>query len=398
MKTSSPHNNSRSGFALLAVMCFTAIILSFLAMVVFTTTQRTHTVNRLTNQIKAEMIAEAGCELGYSILSTDWDTRFTPEVFDFSESNGETGIKSGVIDQSQLKINVTTVGDNTAILRSPATSNGAIYTSIVSMQNIGGSDDDGDVLSGIAFEYAILCGGEFDFTGCGTILSPSGTAKFHSNGDMFLRGTTDALINLSSSTSITINNNVTVGGSLSAPELSYKASKVTIGGTTTETDVDIVEIPDIDFTPYYNYALENGEVYNGYMSTSSYTPNGGIIWVNGDVHISSHAVISGSIIATGDISISGSADIDPTKTAIALATRDGDINITSSGTITGLIYAKTGGLQHTANGNISGQIIVNGDIKKAGNSDIITTFASNVPSPPGGTTLTDFISVTAWQQ
>ena len=183
---------------------------------------------------------------------------------------------------------------------------------------------------------------------------------------------------------IKINNNVTVGGSVTAPDLSYKATKVTIGGTATEASVDIVEIPDIDLTPYYNYALAHGEVYNGFTTTTDINPNGGILWVNGDVHISSHSVVHGSIIATGDINMSGQVDINPTTCAFGLVSRDGDIQVTSSGTIYGLIYAKTGGLQHTANGEIRGQVIVNGDIKKAGNSDIMTSYATSVPAAPGG--------------
>lgn len=388
-------STAKSGFSLLAIMFLTAIIASFLSMTVYTSTQRVFTVKRLNEQTKAQMMAEAGCEWAYSILSTDWDARYTPSVFTASGAD-ESSFSS--IDPKEFQIGLTTIGDNTAILSSTGMCGSVTCVSIVSLQNVGGSDADGDVLSAEAFEYAILCGGDFDFSGCGAIASSSGNSTFHSNGDMSLRGATDALINLSSSTKISINNNVTVGGNVVAPNLSYKSGKVTIGGSATEAPVDIVEIPDIDLTPYYHWAVAHGEVHNGFSTTSSYTPDGGILWVNGDVHITGHAVISGSIIATGSITISGQADVEAAGTGFSLAARDGDINITSGGTITGLIYANTGGLKYTANGTINGQIIVNGDIKKAGNSDIMSAFTQIIPSPPGGTVTTDYIAVTAWQK
>jgi Tfp pilus assembly protein PilX len=401
MKKNHKYPPQKDGFALLLVLFFVAAMSTFLTMLAVSSSQRAFTTRRLTHGIKAQAIAEAGCEQAYAILSTNWAARYDPSAFTSADEDSQlssASVQSSSANNAKYQLNVVPVEDSAVLVTSTGTYNSATAVSIVSIQNIGGSDDNGDVLSGEAFEYAILCGGEFDFSGCGSIVSASGTAKFHANGDMFLRGNTDALINLTSSTSITINNNVTVGGDVTAPELSYKSKKVTFGGDAIETTVNVVEIPDIDLTPYYNWALEHDEVYDGFTCTSDLTPNGGILWVNGDVHISSHAVITGSIIATGDINMSGQVDVNPTDYSFSLVSRDGDIQITSSGTITGLIYAKTGGLQHTANGEIIGQVIVNGNIKKAGNSDIMTSFATYVPSPPSGSTTTDYIAITAWQK
>ncbi len=296
------------------------------------------------------------------------------------------------------QINVTPVGTRAAFVTTTGTCGSATSVSIISVQDIGGSSDDGTVIGGEAFEYAILCGGTFDFQGCGTIISPLGQSRFHANGIMDNRGNTHALIDLSSSTKIT-SGKVTFGGDITAPDFGLH-NQATVLGTKTQTAVPAVEIPDIDLTPYYNWALDHSEIYSGYSSSSSYTPNGEILWVDGDVTISGGpgTTFSGSIIATGDIHISGQVDVTPTDCSFALASRDGNITITTSGRITGLVYAKTGDLQHTANGEIAGQIIVNGNINKAGNSDIITSFAVNVPSPPGGNTITDYIAITAWQK
>lgn len=411
MKTSVNHQTDKGGFALLVVLFFVAAISTFLSMLAFSSSQRAFTARRLSDQIRAKAQAEAGCEYGYAILSMDWEARYDPSAFvnsqneegvllggksSFASANGYT--LSGSDASSTHTIQVDPVGSLSAIVTSTGTCGSAEAVSAISVQNIGGSDPDGDVLNGEAFEYAILSGGEMDFGGCGTISTPGGEAKFHSNSAMTIRGSADPQINLSSSVKIRISNNVTVGGDVTAPRLQYKASKVTIDGTATKASVDLVEIPDIDLTPYYNWALRHGEVHNGFATSSSYAPNGGILWVEGDVWIDSHAVISGSIIATGNIYISGQADITPTTSALCIASRDGEIIVTSTGTLTGLIYGKTGGFSYTANGNIEGQIIVNGDIKKAGNSDIMSTFAQSIPEPPEGATTTDYIAITAWQE
>ncbi len=135
------------------------------------------------------------------------------------------------------------------------------------------------------------------------------------------------------------------------------------------------------------------------MSGGSYTPSGGILWVNGDVQLSSHYNFNGSIIATGAIHLSGQGNVTPTTCNFAVATRDGpEIRNQTTGTVKGLIYAKSGDYTHTANGRVEGQIIVRGDIKKAGNSDALL-YGDSEPTPPGaGTPPTTLITVSAWQK
>ena len=110
-------------------------------------------------------------------------------------------------------------------------------------------------------------------------------------------------------------------------------------------------------------------------------------------------MIYGSIIATGNIHISGAVDIVPTTTAFAMASRDGNIKNTSSGTLNGLVYAKSGNYSQTANGTLIGQLLVNGSIKKGGVSDIIN-YKRSVPEPPGGSTTptTAWPVISAWQK
>ncbi len=69
------------GFALVVVLFFIAAISTFMAMVAVSSSQRAFTAKRLTDQIKATAMAEAGCEYGYAILSADWEARYNPAAF-----------------------------------------------------------------------------------------------------------------------------------------------------------------------------------------------------------------------------------------------------------------------------------------------------------------------------
>jgi hypothetical protein len=389
---------NRHGFALLAVLLIMAVISSFLAMLMYSSSQQAYTATRLTRKIKAQIMAEAGCEYGYAILSTDWDARHTPSSFDAPD---------------HCVLTVETVGELAAIVTATGSCGSVTSVSAIGVQK---RPEGGGVLDEESFRYAVLCGGTFDFGG-NLSMAGSGAALFHSNGRMFARGTVLADVDLQSATQIRISNDVTIDGNVTAPAVRYRPSKVDLGGTVTRTAVAPVSIPDIDLTPYYNWALEHGEVYQGLNISSSDTliPNGGIIWVEGDVHISSDAKIFASIIATGDIHITsrmymvptfsppanpeGLFFISPTRDSFSLASRDGDIRISSFCTLWGgLIYAKTGDLKITAQTSIRGQVIVNGDIAVTGGSDVLDAFAAVMPALPNETICLDHIAISAWQK
>ena len=183
MKTTTGKKHNKDGFALLIVMFFVAAISTFLGMMTYSSSQRAYSARKLTDEIKAKAMAEAGCELGYAILSTDWEARFDPASFaDIGSDSADgqicsAGLTSEEGDDATYLLNVDAVGDEAALVTSTGTCGSVTSVSIVSIQNIGGSSKNGEVLSGIAFDYAILCGGTFDFSGCGTIISPSGTRK-----------------------------------------------------------------------------------------------------------------------------------------------------------------------------------------------------------------------------
>ncbi len=372
----------KRGFALVSVLLIIAALSLMLGMLIKIGGQRAFTAKKLVNQVKALAYAEAGIDYAYSILSIDFEQRNNTSL------SAETSYQDGSFD-----ITLTPVSNKYVIVNSVGKCGDALRTVeiLIDDENAGGPQFP-DYSNMEGFNYAVLSGGTYDFGGSG----PTTGSKLHSNSDINIRGSAGSNLDISSSIKISTGN-VTIDGSVTAPAMKIHPNSTITGGTI-QQPVPPVQIPDIDLTPYFNWAKANGEVYNGFSTSVSYTPAGGILWVDGDVTIDSHAVINGSIIATGNIYISGDVDINPTTTTFAMASRDGNIINTSSGTLNGLIYAKTGDYSQTANGTLNGQLIVNGTIKKGGNSDIIN-YVKSIPTPPWDTTpIPAWPVVSAWQK
>lgn len=407
MKT---YRRTKAGYSLLTTLFIMTALSMSLAMLITIGRQRVHTAKILTDQVKALAYAEAGIDFAYAILSTDFEQRNNPSAFSltpiagssmYSSGSGtySTAIPSSYGDGS-FSLALTPISNKYVIVNSSGKCGSATREAEVLVEDIyagSGGTDATDYSSMEGFNYAILSGGQFDFKGCGYVTAP--TAKMHSNSAIIINGSAQTEIDVSSTTSIKVGNN-TVEGSIEAPSLNIHKKAKIVGGAT-KAAVPPVSIPDIDLTPYFNWAKSHGEVYvGGFSTSSSYTPNGGVMYVIGDVQISSHAVINGSIIATGDIHVSGAVKINPNTSVFAMATESGDISNTSSGTIKGLVYSKKGDYKQTANGRLEGQIIVGGDVQKGGNSDIIL-YTQSIPTPPGilGITPTKSLPlISAWQK
>jgi cytoskeletal protein CcmA (bactofilin family) len=376
---------NRSGSALLTVMLIVLVGSVFLATVLSMSMARSFMAKKLANRVRAIAIAEAGAHQAYTVLATNFAARTDASAFPLTAYGG-----------GSYDVTVTAISNEAATINSLGTCGDVQETVILDVM----LEQNGlpPLPEMPAFEYAMVAGGELAFNGAGAITSTNGTTKIHANGNLAISGNAQSDVSFSSSTSMNVKN-VTVDGDISAPDLKVH-NNATVTGSESEQSVPLVEIPDIDLTPYYNWANAHGEVRNDFnMSGGSYTPNGGVLWVNGSVTLSSSYTFTGTIIATGGIYMSGSGSITPTTTAFAVVTRDGpEIRNQSSGTIEGLIYAKNGDYVHTANGRVEGQIIVKGNISKGGVSDVLV-YERTQPAVPGEAgTVTINLGASAWQQ
>jgi len=393
MNTYSDTKARREGAAVFTVLGVILLISMALSISLKASSQRIFLARKLADRVKAVACAEAGVDHAYSILATNFSLRTNSTLFPHT-----------TLEDGSYYVRVLTVSNDTVVLVSTGYCGSVEAQVVVDLKNYGGSGIEAEEArwwDSDAFDYAMICGGLFTYRGCGTVAGQTNTALAHSNSTLDMRGDVDAQINFSSSTLLKAGN-IDVDGSATAPSLDLH-NHATFDDGAHEEAVPVVDIPNIDLTPWYNEASANDEVKEGDWSTSSdYTPDGGILWVNGNVTISSHATINGQIIATGNITVSGHVKVNAAGD-FAMVSRDGNINNTSSGTIKGLIYAKTGNYSQTANGNHEGQLIVKGSIYKGGCSDVLL-MAETIPTPPGGfpgsegTPEEELIGVSAWQQ
>jgi formylmethanofuran dehydrogenase subunit C len=85
-----------------------------------------------------------------------------------------------------------------------------------------------------------------------------------------------------------------------------------------------------------------------------------------------------------------------------LISREGNIKITSTPNMRGLIYVRGGSLDWTGGGLLNGNIVVAGNIDKGGGSDLVVAFSAIPPVIPdtviSTTNSTDYVIISAWQQ
>lgn len=368
------------GSGLVIVMVVTFSIAGILTTVVASSLQRCFMARRLTDRIRAQAIAEAGVSRAYEDLSENFDLRLDDDAFPAMDYLG-----------GSFDVTVLPVDADVAVINSQGKHGDVAVTVILDVRQSGGTVVEA---GGSAYGFAIIADGEISWTGCGVF---QGDSYVHANQLFKQAGSGELNANISSSLKITLNGKSgEIDGDATAPTVAGKTSKVT--GTVTESAVSTVEIPEIDLLPYYNEALANGQVYEGSQTlSSSFSPPGGIMWVNGDLHISGPHDVVGCFIATGDIHCSGSGGQAKVDGYPGFVSRDGDIKFSGSGDYNGLVYTRIGDVQITGSGSVSGSIICGGDFKKAGCSTIIN-YIESIPSPPHADSTDGVLCVSAWQR
>jgi len=233
-----------------------------------------------------------------------------------------------------------------------------------------------------AYNYGIVAGGDINWSGSGSC--NTGTARLHCNGSFGMSGSSNFTCEtLSSSKTINMSGSGDIYGSVKTPTLN-KSGSGKISGTTKLGAVSNVTIPSLDLTPYYDYALKNGQVYSGYSITgsSSTTISGGVIYVNGDFNYSGSGNFYGSIIATGSVSISGSGDFVASGTYPAIVSKSGNVNMHGSGKVKGLILAQAGNINKSGSGDVLGSLICSGSLNKSGSWNTLS-YLKSIPIAPG---------------
>lgn len=385
------------GAALLTLMIILLLVGGTGAYLVHDAKQQAFAVTRVRDYLKAQAYAEGGANAAYSLLKTNFAIRTDASRFPL------TPYGDGTYD-----VTVTSVDSNLASITCVGQRGNATVSVMIDLQNFpagatsGGTGGTNAAPVG-AYANAMHSGGNMAMSGNSTI--STGNGKVHSNGALAMSGNQKITTPLLSSVGpMTMSGNSTITGDTVAPSYSISGN-AKITGTKTVDTVDPIATPDIDLTPYYNYALANGEVITGnktYNGNTALAPVGGVLWVEGTLTISGNVTVQGCLIATKSITLSGNGAQTKVDDLPAIISRDGDISISGNSTYHGLIYAKTGAYKGSGNGTITGSIIVNGTFATSGNFKALVYENSTPPSGgPGATTseeTSDRVRVIAWQK
>lgn len=223
-----------------------------------------------------------------------------------------------------------------------------------------------------AFDYLILVEGEFAHENFGDLdFGPGG--KAHINGPAKFEGEAANQFTVTGDVSAVGNlkfEYCTLDGDATAPDIEGDGNVL---GTVTESAVDAVDIPAFDWTPYFDIADANSEVVGGDYTVGgafgTLEPDGGVLWVNGNVLFENNATgtIHGAIIATGYIKIESNLDITQQKYGDfpAFVSTGSYVQKEVQGaslSVEGLIYAETNVVLEN-NGSLQGSIMCKGDCK-----------------------------------
>ena len=403
---------SRQGSALITVMALVLLVPLIAGSMVVFSQQQAYSVKRQTDQIRAKALAEAGVNEAYSRIATNFAARTSTNLFPLTSFGGGT-----------YKANITTVATNRALICCTGVYGRATARAILQVQNYVQSTTNGGGGPVGAYACAIMANGLITISGSGDFnvgtngiihgnntFSKSGSGNFvaqrtevcsgtdlsgswtfdmdfASGGDCTISGSGQINHNIQCD-ALGCSGSFKVLGNGTVLTYSKSGSGGVMGTLTTGVDsvVPTIAIPNIDLTPYYLCASNNGQVFNGksISGSSNVQPTGGVMWVNGNLSISGSGNLIGCFIATGNIDISGSGSQIKVNQYPALVSRDGTINISGSQSFHGLIYAKTGAFGKSGSGLVLGSIICGGNFTASGSWGLLT-YEDSTPVAPGAT-------------
>ncbi|MEI6808154.1 MAG: hypothetical protein WCN95_05480 [bacterium] len=394
--------DTKLGSAIVTVMIVVTVAGTLVGTLAYASGVRALNAQRLASKVKATAIAEAGVAQAYSVLTTNWAARYNPDAFPKIAYGG-----------GSYDVTVKPVGSNQAVLVSTGFFGVVVASVMADLYNYsastngssGGSGGSGGGIGVGAYGYTIASKGNMGWSGSGdTILAPGG--KIHSNGSFKMTGSPKVTGGISSCIKIWLTGSTHITGNAAAPEFNVAADAIT--GTKMVGSVPAVTMPGFDDTAYLKWAQDHGAYYvgNQHFSSGDVVPNGGIMYVKGDLKISSAGKMVGCFIATGNIDITGSGDQIKVAGYPAFVSMTGDIDIAGSGKSHGLIYAVLGDFDKTGSGDHVGTILCEQVFDAAGSWNLLA-YEDSTPVPPGvvpptgggsSSTPIDNIGISAWQK
>ncbi|KMQ50776.1 hypothetical protein CHISP_2299 [Chitinispirillum alkaliphilum] len=362
----NPFPISKAGSALVGVLAI-SILLSIAAAGYIGLARNTVNSEHLAlNDTRALLAAESGLLIAGSLVlqQDEWPASDLPDLL------GELLRGENAVNGFDVTVDASLTGleGDSILITSTATSPLIFYDKQISLTiyNTGLNVP----FDTNAFDHGIFAGEEIHIAGNGDIRNPDSTfASAHTNGTFQITGNSNVQANISASDDITMSGNSNHIG-------------------TSETQVQPIDFPDIDLTPWKTTAQQNGQRFTSLteipFQNNTYEPEGGILWIDSDEEIKiSQKTITGTIIVNGDISFESSSLLLGPDDNFAIASVSGNIRV-STGEIEGLIYAKNGNYIHDGQGTVNGQIIAKGSVTRKGSpqSTLTITYKRIIPIIP----------------
>lgn len=382
MKTRKTHER-KSGTAMFTVLLLVVLVSGLLAVSLSMGVQKSLVARKLGDQTRAMAIAEAGASEAYALLADDISRLQDPSAFPRKNYAG------GAYDAS-----VALVGGTGPLLIVVCTGVYADAEEYVVLDLH--YEPAGSIAAKAAYECTILANGDITWTGEGQFQNGG---KIHTNDEFTQSGSGELDCEVHANTDVQLNGQA--GGiyaDVYAPVVGGKTNKIT--GDIYVGPVDVIDLPDINLSPYIQHAIQNGQVYsNGlHIATGDFDPPGGIVYVTGgDLKISTAGNISGCFICDGDIKLTGQVTHTQVENYPAFVTWNGDLEIAGGGTYEGLMYAVHGDTKITGACNLTGSLMCGGDIDKSGGAAFFS-YASSIPEPPDGSDKDQVLALSAWQK
>lgn len=368
-----PHLNDHGTIFLTTMLCmfFMAMIGGYLFKM---TSDDMFSIQRLKHSAQAQQLAEAGLADALGVMNTDWDARLVAGNFP------STSLGPGTYDASVAQVSsrwlVTSVGTVNSVSRTASCEVTGPVTSALAYILAGGSNID---IKLTAFSTNTIIG---------NIYATSNIA--------FDAQANNAVVSTSNP------GNVYAGGTID------KKGTVLIGGSENPNWSNMVGFPVFDYAYYQNIAQSNcpappcSSATDYYFDTDTTfdgtnplpaAPDGGVVFVNGDVVVSSTQTMTGCLVATGTIDIAQvHLTINQYNNFPAMLTQTGDILVRSVGnaaqgwlTATGLVYS---GNNFSLSGNhnprvdVTGSIVARGTLSQSGTqSTLLMNYV--LQNPPG---------------
>ena len=375
--------SSTTGSALITMMVCMLLMSITSGYMYQASTQSSHFTGKLRVSTQAQAVAEAGLAAALARVRGNWALI-------------TAGFPSGSIDDGTYTTTMTSTGGRYLIKTTGTVKN---HSRTV------GAEVKAPTVS--ALDYAIAGGG----SGNHTIDAGTGQSSGTIVGDIYMGGP------------VTIDGpsgggggSLAITGNVQSLSTVTNGSNMSISGTTSQNWSTTVSFPTVDFSYYQAIATTNSQYFNGNKTYASGTipasPEGGVIFVNGNVTINGTQSTTACIIATGNITMAKTGSTYPKITINkysnfpAMMTQSGNITFTSNGnggayfTAKSLIYS--GNNFSVSSGNhdaftVTGSILAKGTYSTSGMTAWnVTTINYSQATPPGFTSSNATMTVVSY--